>query len=332
MNSNTSMGMIKNIGDNITLSVVIPVYCGEKTIALLVDDLVDQLKEESLEIILVNDVSPDNSHDVCMSIQSSHPEVVVYIKLAKNTGEHNAVMAGLRYASGEYVVTMDDDYQNPPSEVKKLLSTARLNDYDVVYSYYQIKRDSWFRNLGSRFNNSIASFLLSKPNDLYLSSFRCMNGFLVTEIIKYEGPFSYVDGLILHCTSNIGSVETMHNKRSDGRSSYTFKKLLHLWLNMFVNFSITPLRISSVLGLLLSVFGIFLTLYIILEKFLVRDMPMGFPSLFIGIMIFSGVQLIILGVMGEYVGRLLLSINRTAQYTIREIHPRNQKLKNDLQK
>ena len=326
-----NLNPIKNKSQQITLSIVIPVYGGEKTIAFLVEDLIEQLEEEKLEVILVNDASPDKSHEVCMGILRSYPEIVVYIKLAKNSGEHNAIMAGLRHATGEFVVTMDDDYQNPPSEVGKLLRTARLEGFDVVYSHYQTKQDSWYRNLGSRFNNSIASFLLSKSSNLYLSSFRCMNRFLVKEVVKYEGPFPYVDGLILHCTSNIGSVETLHNERTEGRSGYTLKKLMQLWLNMFVNFSVMPLRVSSALGIALSVVGLFLTLWITLEKFFVPDIPMGFPSLFVAVMIFSGVQLVILGVMGEYVGRLLLSVNSTAQYTIREIHVGKQNFKNELQ-
>ena len=304
---------------DISLSVVIPVYGGEKTVGKLVDTLVELLPAKSLQIVLVYDCSPDNSHAVCLEAQQRHPSVVTYLQLAKNFGEHNAVLAGLNHATGEYVVTMDDDFQNPPEEVEKLVNTALAGDHDVVYVTYRVKRDSWFRNLGSRFNDFMARFLLDKPKDLYMSSFRCLNRFLVKEIIKYTGPYPYIDGLILRATRNIGQVEAEHHERNEGESGYTLRKLLSLWLNMFVNFSVMPLRISMVVGLCFSILGLVLAVYSVIEKILVPGLPAGYPTLLVAITVFSGIILIMLGLVGEYLGRMYLTANQSPQFTIRRV-------------
>src|SRR3954447_152617 len=193
-----------------SLSIVIPVYNGAATIEPLVGRLIDVLGTDGLRIVLVNDGSTDGSDEACRALRDSFPEVIVYLKLAKNFGEHNAVMAGLHHAHGDYVVIMDDDFQNPPEEVPRLIDHACVHDYDVVYTYYPRKRHHWFRNLGSRFNDLCANLLLDKPRDLYLSSFKCLNRFSVREIIKYSGPYPYIDGLILRTTRSIGTIEVRH--------------------------------------------------------------------------------------------------------------------------
>ncbi|MDA8404202.1 MAG: glycosyltransferase, partial [Desulfobacteraceae bacterium] len=243
-----------------------------------------------------------------------------FIDLAKNFGEHNAVMAGLNYADGDYVVIMDDDFQNPPEEVPRLVREAVTHKHDIVYTYYQKKEHSWGRNLGSRFNDRVATILLDKPRDLYLSSFKCLSRLVVNEIIKYTGPYPYIDGLALRCTRNIGKVMVQHEKRQEGRSGYTLRKLIHLWLNMFVNFSVIPLRISSVLGLAFSILGVMLGAGIVLEKMFSPAMPVAYTSLVIVVIVFSGVQLFMLGLLGEYLGRMFLSNNQTPQFVVREVH------------
>ncbi|MCK4326210.1 glycosyltransferase family 2 protein, partial [bacterium] len=200
------------------ISIVIPVYNGEKTIGKLIDELVKNLTISDLEIILVNDGSRDNSHEVCVSIFKKYKDVVKYICLARNFGEHNAVLAGLNNATGDYAVIIDDDFQNPPTEIQKLIDEAIAGQYDVVYGYYSKKRHPWFRNLGSSFNDVVANYLLNKPKDLYLSSFKCINRFVVQEITKYKGPFPYIDGLVLRTTQNIGKAKVEHVKREEGKS------------------------------------------------------------------------------------------------------------------
>lgn len=314
MNNNTS---------SIPLSILIPVYNSEKTIYKLVEELIGSLGPlYKLEIVLVNDNSTDPSEEVCVSLFEKHPKTVKFYSLSKNVGEHSAVMAGLNKATGDYVVIMDDDFQNPISEVVKLADEALAGGHDVVYSFYDRKRHSLFRNWGSWFNNKVASFMLKKPEDLYLSSFKIMNRFLINEIIKYTAPFPYLDGLILQTTDKIGKVRVEHHERKEGSSGYTIRKLLSLWLNMFTNFSIMPLRIAIVVGLSFAFLGLLFGVYTIIERFLDPDYPIGLAGIFVSISIFSGIQLIMLGIVGEYVGRVFLSMNKKPQYTIRKAYDR----------
>jgi glycosyltransferase involved in cell wall biosynthesis len=302
----------------ITLSIVIPIYNAEKTIGRLVDDLIKVLGPHyKLEIVLVNDNSSDNSMDVCISLFHTYNGTVKFYSLSKNVGEHCAVMAGLNEATGDYIVIMDDDFQNPVREVIRLVKTILEYDNDVVYSYYEEKKHSFFRNLGSWFNDKVANIMLDKPADLYLSSFKVLNKFIADEIVKYQAPFPYIDGLILQLTDNIGKVKVEHNERIEGRSGYTLRKLISLWMNMFTNFSILPLRISTMLGFLFAFIGLVMGVYTVIEKISSPDLPIGYAALFFAISIFAGVQLISLGMVGEYVGRVFLSLNKKPQYTIR---------------
>ncbi|GAB4541200.1 MAG: glycosyltransferase family 2 protein [Thermodesulfovibrionia bacterium] len=307
------------------LSIVIPVYNGEKTIGRLVDELIKELGNYyKLEIVLVNDNSPDNSEAVCISLFERYKGIVKFYSLSKNVGEHSAVMAGLSKTTGDYVVIMDDDFQNPISEVVKLIDKFKDGDYDVVYSYYAEKRHSFFRNLGSKFNDKVANLMLKKPKDLYLSSFKALNRFMVNEILRYQGPFPYIDGLILQTTDRIGRVMVEHHPRLEGRSGYTLKKLVSLWLNMFTSFSILPLRFAVLFGLILSLVGLFMGVYIFFEKLSNPKLPIGYASLAVIVSIFAGIQLIMIGMVGEYLGRVFLTLNKKPQYTIKRSFESNQ--------
>jgi len=301
------------------VSLVIPVYKGEQSIGRLTDELVSVLKEwYDLEIVLVNDNSPDNSEAVCEGLFKKYPDIVCFCSLAKNVGEHNAVMAGLNQATGDYMVIMDDDFQNPISEVVKLIDYATGNDCDVTYTYYQKKKHSFFRNLGSRFNDKVANVMLKKPKNLYLSSFKALNRFIVDEIKKYDLPYPYIDGLILRTTDKIAKVEVEHRERAAGRSGYTFTKLVRLWLNMFTSFSILPLRVSAVMGMIFSLLGLGLGVFTVIEKLAKPGLPIGYAATIVVVSIFAGIQLLSLGMIGEYVGRIFMSFNKKPQYTIRK--------------
>lgn len=303
------------------ISVVIPVYNGARTIGRLAEELFRLLTRDELEVILVNDGSADNSHDICVALYQQFQPRLRYLCLSKNFGEHNAVMAALHRVTGDYAVIVDDDFQNPPDEIQRLVDTAVAGDYDVVYSYYREKRHSWLRNAGSHFNNLVATWLLGKPRALYLSSFKCMNRFIIGEVVKYGGPYPYVDGLILRTTRRIGTVLVKHAPRAAGKSGYTLRKLMSLWLNMFVNFSVNPLRVSTLLGFAFSTVGALCTIYIILERMLHPEIPQGYASLIVGILVAAGTQMVILGVIGEYLGKLFLSENQTPQYVVRHAFP-----------
>lgn len=307
--------------NKIRVSLVIPVFNGSQTIKKLLEDCLSSFTENyELEIVLVNDYSGDNSHQVCLSLKKSYPNNIIYLSLSKNFGEHNAVMAGLNYTTGDFVVTLDDDGQNPPSEALKLLNHAVEGEFDVVYSYYVQKKHHIIRNLCSWLNGKIANMMLRKPPNLYLSSFRVISSFIVKEIIKYDLPYPYVDGLILRSTSNIGTIETMHSPRTSGKSGYTIRKLLRLWLNMFTNFSVLPLRIASIIGFLFAIIGIMTGVFTLYERILNPDLPIGWATIAVLCSVLGGVQLMALGMVGEYLGRLFMGINRQPQFLIKEIH------------
>lgn len=307
------------MADKNLVSIVIPVYNGAKSIANLVSLLIDTLQiKYKLEIVLVNDCSPDNSEEICIAVFEKYKEIVKFFSLSKNVGEHNAVMAGLNQVTGDYTVIMDDDFQNPVSEVIKLIEYAIETNNDVVYTFYDKKEHSYFRNLGSKFNDIVANVLLKKPKKLYLSSFKIINKFLVEEIIKYNLPFPYIDGLILRTTNNIGKIRVEHSKRAEGKSNYTLKKLVSLWMNMFTNFSILPLRFSLGIGFFFSLFGFGYGIFAIIEKFLNPNLPMGYTTIIILVSLFSGIQLMALGMVGEYLGRMFMSQNKKPQYSIRK--------------
>jgi glycosyltransferase involved in cell wall biosynthesis len=300
------------------LSVVIPCYNSATTIGPLVAELAALRAEGGHEIVLVNDGSGDDTARVCRELVRAVPVPVTFVDLARNFGEHNAVMAGLRVARGSYVITADDDGQNPPSEVEKLYRHARASGKDVVYTYYAAKRHAPWRNLGSWLANRVADLLLDKPRGLYLSSFRCMNAFVVEQIRQYDGPYPYVDGLVFQVTRNVGCMEVTHQQRRVGRSTYSLRKLVHLWLNLLLNFSVVPLRVSSVLGLVFSVVGFLATLEVVVEA-LLTNTPPGWGSFMCALLVFSGVQLLTIGLVGEYVGRMYLTINRRPQSVVRDV-------------
>jgi undecaprenyl-phosphate 4-deoxy-4-formamido-L-arabinose transferase len=301
----------------VRLSIVIPVYGGEKTIGRLVHALVDNLAGSCrLEIVLVNDGSPDNSAQVCRDLAGRF-RFVKFLNLSRNFSEHNAVMAGLNHATGEYVVIMDDDFQNPPGEVAKLVDEIQRG-YDVVFSCYAAKRHHFLRNLGSRINDWFAVILLDKPRDLYLSSFKVLSRFVVDELIKYDGPYPYIDGLVLRFTRNYSRVLVAHDPRREGRSGYTLRKLVSLYLNMFTNFSILPLRLASCAGLASSVLGLALAAYFVIERISNPELPAGWASMIVSLFIIAGIQLFSLGMIGEYLGRLFLKDNGRPQFVIRE--------------
>jgi glycosyltransferase involved in cell wall biosynthesis len=300
------------------LSLVIPVYNGSRTIGPLAERIAAIFASTSFEIILVNDGSEDDSELVCGALVKKSPEVITLVHLSRNFGEHNAVLAGLTYSRGQYVAVLDDDGQNPPEEVMPMLQEVKRKGHDVVYGHYIEKKHSWFRNAGSRFNNRIATLMLDKPKDLYLSSFKVMTRFLVNEIIKYRGPYPYIDGLIYRATRKIGQIPVEHRANLSEPSRYTFRKLVRLWLNMFLNFSIKPLRLSVYVGLFTCCLSVFALVFIFIDKvWIEKDLPLGFPTVLGSIVLLAGIQLMILGLIGEYLGRLYLDHTGTPQYIVR---------------
>ena len=302
------------------ISIIIPVFNSENTIEILVNNIVQTLGEHyKFEIILINDSSKDNTEEKCKKLVEKYMSVVLY-SLAKNFGEHNAVMAGLNKCSGDYAIIMDDDLQHSADSLLELIrfGMKEKNNFDVVYTYYDKMKYNFFRNFGRKFNDLIANLLLDKPKFLYLSSFKLINRFLITEIIKYRSPFTYIDGIILGITNKIGRVKVAHDQRSHGKSGYTIRKLLQVWSSMFTGFSVVPLRLSLILGSMLSILGFIFALLTFIERIIDNTVPSGYATLIIVVTIFSGAILIALGLLGEYVGRIFVSLNKKPQFTIRD--------------
>jgi glycosyltransferase involved in cell wall biosynthesis len=293
------------------LSVIIPVYNSAKTIGRLMRDLEETLSEISHEVIMVNDGSQDESEKIGEQLTKIYKNLC-WVNLRKNFGEFNAVMCGLRLAQGQYAVMIDDDFQQPPAEILKLVKKAQQEQLDVVYGIYAQKQHHWFRNIGSRATNILTTRLLSKPANLYLSSFKLIHQEVVQEIIQYTGPYPYLDGLIFRVTNRVGQVVVAHEARQEGRSGYTISKLVNLFLSVLFGYSILPVRVIGFLGwIMLGFYAIFS----IFNLFSTTPYPVSFFVLLI-----LGVQLISLSIVGEYAARDYLGKNHIErQFVIKTI-------------
>ncbi|OYW75350.1 MAG: hypothetical protein B7Z37_13660 [Verrucomicrobia bacterium 12-59-8] len=301
------------------LSFVVPLFNTGKGLRPLLDAFRSLDLKESWELVLVDDGSMDGTAAAAKLALADFPAPVTVVELARNFGEHAAVLEGYRQASGDFVVNLDDDLQNPPGEAVKLLRHLRESDAEVVYSRYAEKKHHWARNVASWLVNLCATFLLGKPQDLYLSSFRALRRELVERIVVYRGPYPYVDGLILGATNRIATLEVAHVERQGGRSGYTLRKLIRLALSLLFDFSVMPLRIASVLGVLLCVLGALILAEVVLETVFVGRRQLGWGSLMGALAVFSGAQLLMLGLIGEYVGRAFLTVSGKPQSLVRTL-------------
>ena len=302
------------------VSFVIPCYRSENTITGVVEEIektMMALKEVySFEIVLVNDSSPDNTMGTIRKL-CEEKKYITGIGFASNFGQHAALMAGLRQASGDYVVCLDDDGQTPADEVSKLLDKLE-EGFDAVYAKYEHKQHSGFRNLGSKVNELMTRVMLEKPKDLYVSSYFAVKRFIVEDMIRYENSYPYVIGLVLRSTKNITNVVVNHREREEGSSGYTLKKLLALWFNGFTAFSVKPLRIATCVGVICACAGFLYGIYIIINRFVNPDVPLGYSSMMAALVFFCGMIMVMLGLIGEYIGRIYISMNSSPQYVIRE--------------
>lgn len=304
-----------------SLSLVIPVYGSEPVLPELVRRLQAMFDQQArpsddYELILVCDCSPDRSWAVIRSLAQQYPWVRG-ILLRMNAGQHNALMAGFSQARGRVIVTMDDDLQHAPEDIPLLLAEL-AQGRDVVYARFKSRKHAGWKVAGSRLNDLVASYLMKKPKGLYLSPFRAMTADIRADILRYQGPYVYVDGLILSVTRNIGTVDVDHHERYAGDSGYSLRKSISLWLKMATNFSILPLRITSFVGLCFAGLGFVLALVLIIQKLTLDRMPIGWSSLIVTVLIVGGVQLLALGMLGEYLGRVLLILNSRPQYVVGE--------------
>ncbi len=301
------------------LTFVIPLYYSAETLRPLVKEIEVLPVEGGHEVVLVNDGSRDATARVCRELMREAKVPIVFVEHARNFGEHNAVLTGYRHARGRHIVNLDDDGQNPPAEAVRLWRHARDQGLDVVYGHYAHKEHNLFRNLGSWFTNRLTDCILDKPRGFYLSSFRCVSAFAAREVAAHEGPYPYIDGLLLQVTQSIGSLTVKHRQREAGRSGYTLRRLLRLWASTFINFSVMPLRLATLLGLMMAAAGLVGLGVVFYLRLTGQGPSFGWGSLMGALLVFSGTQLVMLGLIGEYVGRMFLAVNRRPQSVVRSV-------------
>lgn len=300
------------------LSIVIPVYNSEKILDELVKQIDNNIKfVNKFELILVNDCSRDNSWNTIKKLLTQY-KFIKAINLRKNSGQHNAIMAGLNQATGNVIVMMDDDLQHSPKYIQNLYEQIKLG-FDVCYTKFTITQHKGWKVLGSNFNDMVANILLNKPKGLYMSSFKAISKDIKEEIIQYDGPYAYVDGLILATTNNISTITIEHHKRYDGEGNYNLLSSISLWSKMATSFSILPLRIATITGFFISIIAFLLGIYFVILKFLGNTVPDGWTSMIVIVLFLGGIQLLSLGIIGEYIGRSYLKINGKKQYIIKEV-------------
>ena len=302
------------------LSFVIPCYGSEKTIEYVIDEIVDvvsQRKDFDYEIICVNDASPDNVISVLAKLAAGNRRIIV-ADLAKNFGKHSAVMAGFSLASGDYIVSLDDDGQCPMDRLWDLIVPLVEDRADMTIAEYPKKKQSAFKNFGSALNSLMSRTLINKPKHLHFANFSAMKSYIVQEILKYENPYPYFEGLALRTTDKILGVKMEERDRFAGKGSFTFFKSLSLWINGFTAFSVKPLRVATFIGLVFALIGFIFEIIIVVNKLINPGVPMGYSSTLAVMLFIGGIIMLMLGLIGEYIGRIYISLNNSPQYVIRK--------------
>ncbi len=302
------------------ISIVIGLYNSENTIEdvlMEIDNAFSGNKLYYYEVILVDDHSPDGVFELVRGIASQDSRIKV-VHLSKNAGQTNAVIEGYRFATGDFVVEMDDDLQMPAAEILNMLKVLEEGDYDIVFARYQEQKENAFRRFGSRLNNKMTEIMVGKPKGIRVNSFFVMRRFIKDKIIQYSNNYPYLYGIIFAVTNNVANVDVTHRERTNGKSNYTFKKLFGLWLNGFLNFSVKPLRLAIHFGILITMISFLVILILIIERILGPTQAVGWTSLMVTMIFFSGIQLVFIGVLGEYIGRMYLSSSSLPRATVKE--------------
>jgi len=300
---------------NKELSILIPVYNSSENLCNFIEELIQIVskKFKVFEIVMVDDCSKDNSWEKIKTLCSKY-ENIKGIQLRKNVGQHNAIFSGLNYCEGEVIITMDDDGQNSPESIADLVLELKKG-YDVCYANYKVKKHNLFRRFGSFLNNIVASFLFKKPTNLILTSFRCFKKDIKNEILNHKSSYVYIDGLIFSITDNVSQIYVDHKERLYGKSNYTIIKLIGLWLKMATGFSVLPLRVASIFGIIFSLTSFAIIIWITFFRPISSEIPVGWTSLVVIIIFLGGIQLLALGLIGEYLGRAYLTLNNSPKYS-----------------
>ena len=303
------------------LSIVIPCYCSEINISKVINDDIEVFRKDNIdnyEFILVNDASPDNTWDKLKQLAQENRHVTA-VNLSRNFGQHGAIMAGFQYVSGDYIVVSDDDGQTPMESIREMLDLMD-DGYDVIMTDRgEGEQHSLLRRFGTMINDLSSRLFLDNKDNIPMSIFFMAKRFIIEEVKKYNNPYPYVSGLVFRATNNIGVVTVDQHKRQSGQSGYSMKKMLKLWINGFTSFSSKPLRMSSYLGVLVAILGLIYGLYILIRKLIMNNIVVGWSSTAALILFMSGMILFVLGMIGEYVGRIYICINNAPQFVVREV-------------
>jgi len=302
----------------IEISIVIPVYNSEDNLVELCHQIFDALNNVKYEVLLINDQSKDNSWSIIKQICTEYKQVIG-INLRKNAGQDNAIMAGLNYVKGNFIVIMDDDLQHSPYDIISLYENCIKNYTDICFGNFKRLKQAFWKNLGSWLNGKISEWLLDKPKNIYLSPFKIIRREVTDEIIKYTGPYPYIDGLLLSVTNSMIQINIEHHKRFKGKSNFNLPRSISVFLKHVTTFSVTPLRIASIIGIITSITGFVLIPYYLYEYLFNYNIVEGWTTLVILLLIIGGLILLSLGIIGEYLGRSYLNINKKHQYIIKEI-------------
>jgi len=300
------------------INVIIPVFNSANCIEELYNKLSKYLRDQSYKIIFINDHSTDDSWKELKDLTKLSKNIIS-IDLAKNFGQDCAIMAGLNHSNSDYIVIMDDDLQHNPKDILPLIEKMEQTNTDVCFGKYSFKYQTLFKNFGSWLNDKLANIVIKKPKYIYLSPFKVLNRAIVEKMIQYDGPYPYIDGLIFRFTSNVSDLEVLHQKRYAGKSNYSLYKSISVWLRVLTNFSIIPLRISTYTGIFSAISGFIMGIIFMVLHFLGVESPEGWPSLIVTILFIGGIQLMALGIIGEYVGRSFLYQSKEPQFIIDEI-------------
>lgn len=304
------------------LSFVIPCYRSEETIKFVVDELIRTVSERpeyDYEIIAVNDSSPDHVLDILKNLAGENPRMTV-VDCALNRGKAAALMAGFSLSHGDYVICLDDDGQSPVYELWRLLGVIIEDDYDIAVAKYPVKKENWWKRCGSRINDMMMSVVLNKPKEFKAGNFFAFKRFVCTEMLRYKNPYPYIPGLYLRASNRVKNVTMEERERMDNKKTgYTFWRSVALWLNGFTAFSVKPLRIATIMGMAASGFGILFSILIVLRKIMNPEIQAGYSSVMAALLLIGGCILFSLGMLGEYIGRIYISLNNSPQYVIRDI-------------
>lgn len=302
----------------IEISIIIPVYNSSEIIIELHQRISQALQDRySYEIIFVNDCSKDDSWQKISALAKQYRSITG-VNLRKNSGQDNALLAGLRLSKGNYCVIMDDDLQHDPNDILKLYAECKKG-YDVCFANFTSRKQNAVKNIGSNVNGKMAEILISKPKGIYLSPYKIINRSTVNEIAKFAGPYPYIDGIILTITQNFAQIDAEHQTRLKGKSNYTFSKSVSVFMKLFTGFSVIPLRMATITGFIATLVGFLLSLKYLYDYFIAKNFIEGWTTVVVLIIFFGGLILTTLGIIGEYIGRMYLTLNNKPQYSISEI-------------